>query len=152
MTATGRLLALMLDEQRYGLDLAAVEEVVRAVAVTPLPDAPDIVTGIVNVRGRVVPVVDIRRRFGLPVRTATLADQLIVATTARRSVAFVVDAVTDVLEWAERDVVAADAIVPGLGYLQGVAKLADGMVLIHDLDSLLSLDERQSLDRLLPGC
>ncbi|MCW5625779.1 MAG: purine-binding chemotaxis protein CheW, partial [Burkholderiales bacterium] len=134
MTVAGRLLALMLDDQRYGLDLVAVEEVVRVVAVTPLPDAPEIVTGIVNVRGRVVPVVDIRQRFGLPVRAPTLTDQLIVATTARRSVAFVVDAVMDVLEWTERDIVEADAIAPGLGYLQGVATLADGMVLIHDLD------------------
>ena len=140
------LLALSVDDQRYALPLSAVERIVRIVEVTPLPSAPEIVAGVVNVHGRVIPVVDLRKRFTLREREIALSDQLIVAHTATRPVALIVDAVTGVVDCAEEDVIAAEAIVPGTAYLQGVAKLKDGMILIHDLNTLLSLEEEQSLD------
>jgi purine-binding chemotaxis protein CheW len=139
------LIAFSLDDHAYALHLPAVERVVRIVEVTPLPDAPDIVVGVVNMRGEVIPVVDIRKRFALPERAPDLSDQLIVARTSRRAVALIADTVTGVIECDEADVIAAEAILPGMGYIQGVAKLKDGMLLIHDLDSFLSLEE----DRLL---
>jgi len=77
-----RLVVFTLDEQRYALRLSAVERIVRVVEVPPLPKAPEIVLGIVNVQGRVLPVVNIRRRFRLPEREAGLRDQLILALTS----------------------------------------------------------------------
>ena len=71
------------------------------------------------------------------------------AHTPRRTLAMMVDAVTGVAECDERDWVAVETIVPGTGYLQGIVKLADEMVLIHDLDTFLSLDEEQSLEQAL---
>jgi purine-binding chemotaxis protein CheW len=124
-----------------------VERVVRVVEVTPLPQAPDIVLGVVNVQGRVIPVVNPRRRFRLPERDIALSDQLVIAHTTRRPVALVVDAVTGVLEYSGREAVGARDIVPGMEYVEGVVKLADGLVLIHDLDRFLSLDEVTALDR-----
>ena len=123
----------------------AVERVTRIVAVTALPDAPDIVTGVVNVSGEVIAVVDIRKRFRLPDRATELSDHLIVARTSRRAVALVADTVTGVVECDEGDVVSAEAIVPGMEYIEGVARLKDGMLLIHDLESLLSLEEDRVL-------
>jgi purine-binding chemotaxis protein CheW len=117
------------------------------VEVTPLPQAPDIVLGVVNVQGRVVPVVNLRRRFRLPERAIALTDQLVIAHTTRRPVALVVDAVTGVLEYSGREAVGARDIVPGMEYVEGVVKLEDGLVLIHDLDRFLSLDEATALDR-----
>ena len=141
MSPPTQLVVFTLDDRRYGLRLAAVERIVRMVDITPLPHAPEIVSGVVNVQGRVVPVVNVRRRFRLPEREAALSDQLIIARTIRRSVALVADSVTGVLEYPEEETVPADAIVPGLEYVAGVVKLSDGMVLIHDLDRFLSLDE-----------
>lgn len=140
------LVAFSLDEQRYALPLSAVERVVRAVEVTALPRAPEIVSGVINVRGSVIPVVNVRRRFGLPEREPALSDQLIIGRTSRRSVALVVDAVAGVLEYSEKQAVPAEAIAPGLEYVTGVVKLSNGMVLIHDLDRFLSLDEERALD------
>jgi len=77
------LVAFCLDAHRYALHLPAVERVTRIVAVTALPDAPDIVTGVVNVSGEVIAVVDIRKRFRLPDRATELSDHLIVARTSR---------------------------------------------------------------------
>ena len=142
-----RVAVFILGDQRYALPLSAVERVVRVVEVTPLPQAPDIVLGVVNVQGRVVPVVNLRRRFRLPERAIALTDQLVIAHTTRRPVALVVDAVTGVLEYSGREAVGARDIVPGMEYVEGVVKLADGLVLIHDLDRFLSLDEVTALDR-----
>jgi purine-binding chemotaxis protein CheW len=145
--AMRQLVVWTFDAQRYALPLSAVERVVRAVEVTPLPAAPDIVCGVVNVHGQIVPVVDVRRRFHLPARETTLADQIVIAQSARRKVAFFIDAIGGVAECEERDVVPGNRIVPGLERVAGVAKLEDGLILIHDLDSFLSLDEEEVLDK-----
>ena len=138
-----------LDSQRYGLPLRVVERIVRAVEVTPLPQAPGIVLGVVNVQGRVIPVIDLRRRFGLTERTLGLSDQMVVACTARRPVILVADAVHGVLDYPGEAAVAAQQMLPGLVHLAGVVKLDDGLVLIQDLEQFLSLDEDQALSRAL---
>lgn len=143
------LVIFTLDDQRYALPLPAADRVVRMVAITPLPNAPDIILGLVNVQGRVIPVINVRRRFCLPERKIALTDQLVVAHTARRPVALVVDAVLDVIACAAQSLIAASDIVPRLEYAQGVVKLSDGLILIHDLDKFLSLEEEDSLDRVL---
>lgn len=142
-----QLAVFVLGDRRYALHLSAVERVVRMVDITPLPEAPSIVLGVVNVRGQVIPVVNVRRRFRLPEREIALTDQLVVARTARRLVALVADAVTDVIACPERDLIAAAHILPEVGYVQGVVKLKDGLVLIHDLDRFLSLEEERVLDQ-----
>jgi purine-binding chemotaxis protein CheW len=143
------LLAFTLDDWRCALELSTVERVYRAVAVTPLPDAPDIVLGVVNVRGVVLPVINIRRRFRLPEKNLTPDNRLIIAHSTGYLVALVVDDVTDVVECAEKDITSAGAIVPGMEYVEGVARLKDGMILIHDLARFLSLEEKAVLEQAL---
>lgn len=146
MTHSDPLVVLTLDDQRYALHLSAVERVVRMVEITPLPKAPDIVTGVVNFQGRVAPVFNIRKRFRLPEREIAITDQLVVARTATRLVALIADAVTGIVECVPEDIAAAESILPEMEYLEGVLKLKDGMVLIHDLDTFLSIGEQQALD------
>jgi len=143
------LVIFTLDDQRYALPLPAADRVVRMVAITPLPNAPDIVLGVVNFQGRVIPVVNVRRRFRLPDREIALTDQLVIAHTARRPVALVADAVLDVIACAAQSRIAAENILPNLEYVEGVVKLSDGLILIHDLDKFLSLEEEDALDRVL---
>ncbi len=143
------IVVFALDLGRYALALERVERAVRMVEVTPLPKSPAIVCGIVNVQGRLVPVINLRRRFGLPERATRLGDHLLIARSATRTLAMIVDAVSGVAECDTMELVASASIVPGTDYIQGIAKLADGMVLIHDLDRFLSLDEAQSLDQAL---
>jgi purine-binding chemotaxis protein CheW len=138
-----------LDEPRYALYLSAVERVVRAVEITPLPSAPEIVTGVINVQGRILPVLDIRKRFRLQVREMKPDDRFIIARTPRRQMALVVDSVVGVHELTELETVSAKQALPFTQYLKGVAKLEDNLVLIHDLDQFLSLDEEQVLDSAL---
>lgn len=150
MERPGQIIVFTLDDRLYGLRLSAVERVVRMVDVTPLPQAPDIVLGVIDVQGRIVPVVNLRRRFRLPERPASVHDQIILAHTARRPVALVADAVHGVREHTAPVKAAAD-ILPGIEHVEGIVKLDDGLILIHNLDRFLSLDEERSLDRALSG-
>ncbi|HSW06798.1 chemotaxis protein CheW [Aquabacterium sp.] len=140
------LVVWLLDEQRYALPLACVERVLPAIDVTPLPEAPRLVRGIVNVQGRIVPVVDMRQRFAHPPRELLLADQLLLVRSPRRRLGFFVSAVSGVVEAAGDALVPSRSIVPGTSGIAGVLKLPDGLILIHDLDRLLSLDDEQALD------
>jgi purine-binding chemotaxis protein CheW len=151
MRTANHLLVFALDGQRYALRLSAVERVLRAVAVTPLPQTPEVVLGVVNVHGRILPVLDIRRRFHLPLRDLELSDRFIVARTARRPVILVVDDALGVVECTPQDVTTAGTVLPGAEYLEGVVRLTDGMVFIHNLDSFLSLGEEQTLQHALTG-
>ena len=144
-TKQTRLVTFTLDHQRYAVNLSAVERIVPAAEVTPLPQAPGIVLGVINVQGQILPVFNIRRRFGLPERDMDLNDKLIIANTPRRTVVLVVDSATGVIERAEHEVTAAENILPNLKHLEGAAPLEDEIVLIHDLDRFLSLEEERSL-------
>lgn len=146
-----RIVVFALDEPRYALLLSAVERVVRAVEITPLPKAPEIVLGIINVQGRIIPVIDVRQRFRLPTREMKLDDRFIIARTSRRHVALVVDSVTGFRELTEREIVNTEQALPFADYVKGVAKLEDNLVLIHDLDQFLSLDEEKVIDAALSG-
>ena len=141
------LVVFRLDEQRYALPLVAVERIVGAVEVTPLPGAPAIVLGAIDVEGRVLPVLNLRRRFFLPEREVSPVDQFLIARTPRRMVVLVIDEAHGVIEREQSAVISSDRIVPGLEQFRGVVKLDNGLVLIHDLEKFLSLDEAHALDQ-----
>lgn len=140
-----QLVIFILDDRRYALPLAVVERIIRAVEITPLPKAPDIVLGLINWRGRIIPVMNLRRRFRLPERDLRLSDHFIVARTARRVVALVADAVTGIMVCPADALTPAQEVLPRLRYLAGVVTLEDGLILIHDLDQFLSLEEEEAL-------
>ncbi len=148
---SSQFMVFWLDEQRYALPLDSVKRVERAVAVTALPAAPEAVLGAVNVRGQVVPVFDLRRKFRLPERRPGLTDRLVVACTRHRPVALLADVVEGLLAGPAGEVISAEGVLPGLEYLRGVVRLDGGMVLIHDLDDFLSLEEEQKLDEAMRG-
>jgi purine-binding chemotaxis protein CheW len=144
-----QLVVFTLDAQLYALPLACVQRVVRMVEVTPLPKAPEIVLGVIDVHGSIIPVMSMRRRFGRPEPEASLNGQLIVADTGTRCVALVVTSVTGVIERTVEEVTEAEKIVPGAQYVEGISKLEDGIVFIHNVDRFLSKKEDQQLDGLL---
>ena len=144
-----QLVAFHLDDRLYALPLSAVERVIHAIEITPLPKAPPIVLGIVNVGGRIIPVVNVRQRFRLPDRVTEPRNQVILGQTGLRTVALVVDEVSSVVERPESEVTATQEILPGLEGVQGVVRLEDGMILIYDLNKFLSLEEETALDEAL---
>jgi len=127
-----------LDDRRFGLHVAAVDRVVHAVEVIPLQDAPETMLGVIDVEGRMVPVVNLRKRFRLPGREIDVDDLFILARTALGNVALPVDRVTGVFKVLPRQVTSSEEPFPGVDNLEGVAMRDDGLVLIRDLEELLS--------------
>jgi len=149
MEKTEQLTVFRLDEQRYALPLASVQRVVRAAELTPLPNAPGIILGIIDISGSVLPVINLRRRFDLAEREIKTGDYFLIARMERRTVVLPIDNAEGVIEVPVGEIVNPARIAPGVRQLRGVAKLADGLVLIHDLESFLSLEDEQMLDEAL---
>jgi len=138
-----------LDELRYALYLLAVERVIPIVEITPLPKAPEIVMGIVNYHGEIIPVINIRKRFNLPAHEIKLSDQLIIARTTKRFVALVVDSVIGVHKLEHDQFVDTKEEFPYADYVTGIAKIENNIVLIHDLEKFLSLEEQHLIENAL---
>ena len=143
------LVVFSLDDQRYALALATVKRSLRVVAITPLPEAPAIILGIVDLGGVVIPVVDARRRFRHSPRAIRLSDHLLVAWTPKRTVALLVDETHGVIEASPGSCAAAAEFLPGLALGDGAVRLPDGLIWIHDLERLLSLEDEMAIDRAL---
>ncbi|OTA40561.1 MAG: chemotaxis protein CheW, partial [Symbiobacterium thermophilum] len=134
------------NNEYYGADIAVVREVVPLQRITRVPRTPEYVLGVINLRGRVIPVIDLRRRLGLPSKEATRATRIAIAEVDGDQVGMVVDAVEEVAR------VPADAVEPPSSLLSqmdrehvlGVAKLGSRLVTLLDLRRILVREERKT--------
>lgn len=140
------LLEFEIDTQKYGLPLISVAEVVRAVAIRRLPSAPGVIEGVIDLRGRIVPVLDMRRRFRHPHRTLDPAEHFVVARAGDRLVALRADRVVGIASLPVDSVEPPESSVRGVKFVAGIAKTPDGIILIHDLATFLTESEGESLD------
>jgi purine-binding chemotaxis protein CheW len=145
------ILEFCTGDRTHALLLGVVEKVELSVEVTPLPDAPRNVIGIVEWGGKILPVLSMRRRLCLPERAIGPEDRLIIARSSRRPLALLVDEITGVRVLTAEDIVAAGDIWQDIGGLAGVARLAGDVVLIHDLDAFLDVTEEAALEKALAG-
>ena len=140
------ILAVSVAGERFGLPITAVREILRAVALAPLPGAPPHVEGVLNARGELLAVFDLRARFGLPTRSIEPTDHLVVVQVGERVVALRVDDADELIDVDDQQLVQPAALSPALRRVAGVAALPDGAVVIHDLSAFLSETEADALD------
>lgn len=138
----------LLGSDRFALPCARVREIVTAVAVQSLPKGPRIVEGVVNVRGTVVPVLDVRSRFRHEPRALHHDQHFILAHTRGRLVALRVDRAVDVIT-VDASAIRPASVVPGVDHVAGIAAVDDGLVVIQDLDRFLALEEAAAMDAAL---
>ena len=143
--AQQKIVLFSLEGPRYALSVSEVVTVERAVDITHLPKAPEVVSGVINFHGEIIPVLDIRKLFRLPQRDVQLEDQFIIARTSRRLVALAVDSVNGVYDLDQYQTTGGEAFA-FTEYLSGIATIEHGIVLITDLEKFLSLDEERILD------
>jgi purine-binding chemotaxis protein CheW len=146
--ASTSVLVVDVGGHRSGLPAEVVLELQRMVAVVPLPGAPVVVDGVIDVRGAVVPVIDLRARFGLPGCPPAPSEHLVLVRARDRTVALRVDRVLDLVEIASAAVASASGLPAG-PHLRGVTVLEDGLLLIHDAEAFLSDYEVAVLDEAL---
>jgi purine-binding chemotaxis protein CheW len=138
-----------LGQLRCGLVAADVERVVRAVTLTPLPNAPAIVEGLINIAGAPVAVLDIRKRFGLHLKPLEVDDVLVITHAGDRRVAIRADRVIGIIKIDPADIRDASTVAPMDPQIAGVAMLPDGVVLLHDPKAFLAQAEAIELDTLI---
>ncbi|MCU7805864.1 MAG: chemotaxis protein CheW [Candidatus Thiodiazotropha sp. (ex Lucinoma annulata)] len=142
-----QFVTFILMDEVYGINVMQVQEVLRITEIAPVPGAPSYVLGIINLRGNVVTVIDTRTRFGLPSAELDDASRIIVIESEKQVVGILVDAVAEVVELRETEIDAA----PNVGteessrYIQGVATQEDSLLILVDLNKLLTDEEWQEI-------
>lgn len=144
-----KVLVFTLNGNRYGINSQAVLEVVRAVKVSPLPSLPRSIAGVFDLRGQVVPLIDVRRRFGLPSGSISPSDHFIVVEMDDRLIALHVDEALELQDVEPAALEAVNEVVIGDNYIVGALSLDDGMVVIYDLPAFLSRSEAMEVDAAL---
>jgi len=146
-----QLVTFSIGEEEFGVEILKVQEIIRTMEITKVPRAQDFVEGVINLRGKVIPIIDLRRRFGLESKTHDKHTRLIVIDIRNMIVGFVVDSVSEVLRIPASTVEPPPDVVAGLesaDYLSGVGKLQDRLLMLLNLDKLLSNEDMQALEQI----
>ncbi len=139
-----------LGDEKYGINVMQVQEVLRVTEIAPVPGAPSYVLGIINLRGNVVTVIDTRNRFGLPSKETDDSSRVVIIETESHIIGILVDSVAEVVELKGSEIETA----PNVGneesskYIQGVTSRDNELLILVDLNKLLSEDEKAELDML----
>jgi purine-binding chemotaxis protein CheW len=144
-----QIVVCQLGQESYGLDIGSVYEIIRFQECTAVPASPPFVDGVINLRGLIIPVMDMASRFGQRRSETTKSTRIIVAGTGGMRVGLVVDAVTEVLMVPEEAVEATPGVAAGTdsGYIRGIAKLGEELVILLDLGALFGDQDRVAIAR-----
>jgi purine-binding chemotaxis protein CheW len=145
-----QLVTFTISNEEFGLDILGVQEIIRTMEITRIPRAPKFVEGVINLRGKVIPIIDLRRRFGMESKAHDSQTRIIVVEINAMIIGFVVDSVSEVLRISSSTVEPPPAVVSGIEseYISGVGKLEDRLLILIDLDKLLSDAEKGAMSSL----
>jgi len=136
-----QLATFQLDREEYGLDVRLVETIIRAGEVTPVPRAPAFVEGVINLRGRVVPVIDLKKKLGLGSVERSRRSRVVVVRVRERLIGLLVDAASQVLKVPVSRIEPAPEVVSReVDYIRGVAKMESGLIILVDLEKALAAE------------
>ncbi|WP_428561126.1 MAG: chemotaxis protein CheW [Solidesulfovibrio sp. DCME] len=138
-----QLVTFAIGEEEFGIDILKVQEIIRTMAITKVPNSPQHVEGVINLRGKVIPVIDLRSRFLLESKQHDNQTRIIVVDLHRMIIGFVVDGVSEVLRIQSNTVEPPPPVVAGIEseYIKGVGKLDDRLLILLDLDKLIPVEE-----------
>lgn len=138
-----QLVTFSIGEEEFGVNILKVQEINRTMEITKVPRSPEFVEGVINLRGKVIPIIDLRRRFGLVSKPEDKDTRIIVIEINSVIVGFVVDAVSEVLRIPASTVGPPPPVVAGVesDYISGVGQLKDRLLIMLDLDKLLSTED-----------
>lgn len=138
------LLAFEIDGFQFGVHLESVQRVVQAVEIQPVPDLPAILLGLINVHGSVTPVLNTRKRLGLPEKALELTDFFVITNDGKQQIALIVDSIQGVINYSSDQIVNVDSVKTDDAAVT-VLRIIDGLLLLYDPDKSLNLDQWSSL-------
>jgi purine-binding chemotaxis protein CheW len=140
-----QLVVFTLADESYGVDIATVHEIIRMQHITKVPRAPEYVEGVTNLRGRVIPVVDLRHRFGLAITEHSAGTRIVVVEIGDQTIGMVVDGVSEVLRITAECIEPPSPVVSTIDsdYIRGIAKLENRLVILLSLDKVLSKEDKK---------
>jgi purine-binding chemotaxis protein CheW len=146
--ATEHLATFFLGREEYGVDVRLVQEIIRVTEITPVPRAPSFINGVINLRGRIIPVVDLKKKLGLGMVTIARASRIVVVKIKDRLVGLLVDGASQVLKVPVSTIEAAPDEVTEIdtAAIRGVAKLPGRLIILMDLMRTLSLELKEQAD------
>lgn len=147
--ATIQVVSFKLGSEEYGVDIAQVQEINRMVAITHVPRAPQFMEGVINLRGQLIPIIDLRTRFGMPRAEHTKNTRIVVTEIGAKRVGMVVDSVSEVLRIPVEQIEDAPEMISGgvdTEYIRGVGKIEDRLIIMLDLARIISGAERRELE------
>ncbi len=135
-----QLVTFCLDEEEFGVDILIVSEIIRLVQITHVPHAPEFILGVINLRGRVLPVMGLRRRFGMPEIEYTEKTRIIVTIWDNQLIGFLVDSVEEVLRIPHSTIVPPPPIFSGIGseFIEGIGKLDERLLILLNMETLMA--------------
>jgi purine-binding chemotaxis protein CheW len=144
-----QMISFSVGVEEYGIDIQTVREVIRNHRITPLPRAPSYLKGVINLRGGVIPIIDLRERFGIDDRESTAESRVIVVEIGGKPVGMVVNSVSHVLRIAMSQIEEAPDWVGGLtnAYVRGIVRVEEKLVVLLNIDSMLTGSELQEIAR-----
>ena len=148
MAETIQVVSFKLGSEEYGVDIAQVQEINRMVAITHVPRAPQFMEGVINLRGQLIPIIDLRTRFGMPRTEHTKNTRSVVTEIGTKRVGMVVDSVSEVLRLDLAQIEEAPEMITGVDteYIKGVGKIEDRLIILLDLARIISGAEKRELD------
>ena len=148
MSETQQYVIFSINDQTYGIEILKIKEVIGYRKITPLPNMRGFIKGIINLRGVVLPVFDLRKKFNLPETTYSLFHTIIVMEISGRVMGVIVDEISDVVKLLPEEVQATFNLPPGIKteYMKGIGKKESELMVLLDIDRLLSPEELEILD------
>lgn len=144
-----QLVSFNIGDEEFGVDILGVQEINRMTEVTRVPNAPSYVEGVINLRGKVIPVIDLRKRLMMATRGHDQDTRIIVVEIDGKVIGFVVDKVNEVLRIPQSVTEAPPSMVSGIksDYITAIGKLTDRLIILLDLDKILSDDEKAQVSQ-----
>ncbi len=143
-----QLVVFDLSTESYGVDIGEVREIIRLQEITKVPRTPEFVEGVINLRGGVIPVIDLRKRFNLPVTDETADNRIVVVDIGGQNIGVIVDAVTEVLRINTESIEPPSSVITTdeSEYLLGIAKLDDRLIILLELKQVLTEAEQSAIE------
>jgi purine-binding chemotaxis protein CheW len=145
-----QIVIFQLENEYYGVNISIVESIIKMQAITRMPHSPAFVEGVTNLRGKVLPVIDLRKRFSLPVQDLSKDSRIVVVAVGETEVGMIVDNVSEVLTIQDADIEPAPHLVTTVDstFITGIAKLEGRLVILLDMEKILSTQEKSTLQAL----